>query len=104
MSFGLYLLRSFVCCLRARLVLQAFLNVQVHPNGFRLGEILDRRRAVFAAEAGIAHAAPRQPHIGIAIGFYPAGAGICLLRETLYASAVPTPYPSRHPLVTAAVT
>src|SRR6266404_4679539 len=84
------------CCLSTRGVLQAFSDVQVHPNGFGLGEILDGRRAVLATEAGIAHAAPRQPHIGIAIGVDPDGAGICFLRETLDASDVATPYPSRE--------
>src|ERR1700730_112776 len=46
---------------------------------------------MFPAEAGIAHAAPRQPHIGIAIGVDPDGAGIRFLRETLHASDVSTP-------------
>src|ERR1700694_3248561 len=85
-----------LCCLSTRGVLQAFSDVQVHPNGFGLGEILDGRRAVLATKAGIAYTAPRQPHIGIAIGVDPDGAGICFLRETLDASDVATPYPSRE--------
>src|SRR6202048_110681 len=71
-------------------------DVQVHPHRLRLGKIVDRRRAVFAAEAGIAHAAPRQPHVGIAIGIDPDGAGLGLLRETLHASDVPAPDASRE--------
>ncbi len=46
---------------------------------------------MLSAEAGIAYAAPRQPHIGIAIGVDPDGAGIHFLRETLHASDVSTP-------------
>src|SRR5260370_11789362 len=70
--------------------------IQIHPHRLGLGEILDRRRAVFAAEARIAHAAPWQPHIGVAIGIDPDGAGVRLLRETLHAPDVAAPYPSRE--------
>src|SRR3954447_12141352 len=69
----------------------ALSHVEVHPHRLRLGEILDRGRAVFAAEAGIAHAAPRQPHVGIAIGVDPDRAGTGLLRKALHASDIPAP-------------
>ena len=68
-------------------------HVQIHPHRLRLGKILDRGRAVFPAETGIAHAAPRQPHIGIAIGVDPDRAGFCLPGETLDAADVAAPYP-----------
>src|SRR5258708_569384 len=71
-------------------------DVQVHPNRLRLGEIINRGRAMFSAEAGIAHSAPRQPHIGIAIGVDPDGASVCLLHETLHAPNVAAPHPSRE--------
>jgi len=45
------------CCLSTRRVLQAFSDVQIHPDRLRLSEILDRRRAMLSAEAGIAYAA-----------------------------------------------
>src|SRR5258705_13081688 len=72
-------------------VLQAFLDVQVHPDRLRLGEIVDRRRAMFAAKAGIAHAAPGQPDVGIAVGVDPDRAGIRFLGEALHPSDVAAP-------------
>src|SRR5260370_36699899 len=75
------------CCLSTRGVLQAFSDGQAHPNGFGLGEILDRCRAMLATEAGIAYTSPRRPHIGIAIAVDPDGAGICSLRDVLRGSA-----------------
>src|SRR5262249_43746495 len=47
--------------------------------------------AVFAAEAGVAFAAPRQPHIGVAIGVDPDRAGAGLLRKPLHAAHVGAP-------------
>src|SRR5215475_9018516 len=68
-------------------------NVQVHPNRLRFGEIVDRRGAVLPAEAGIPLAAPRQSHIGIAIGVDPHRASPCPLRETLHTTHVAAPHP-----------
>src|ERR1700732_4140800 len=66
-------------------------NVEVHPDGLRLGEILDRGRAVLAAKTGVALATPGQPHIGIAIGVDPDRAGAGFLGKTLHPSDVAAP-------------
>src|ERR1700726_4375050 len=66
-------------------------GAKVHPDRFWLGEILDRCRAVLAAEAGVALATPWQPHIGITIGVDPDGAGAGALGKTLGPDHVPAP-------------
>src|SRR5262245_4964012 len=66
-------------------------DAQVHPHRFRLGKIVDRCRAMLAAEAGIALTAPRQPHIGIAIGVDPHGAGAGAFGKALHTTHVAAP-------------
>ena len=47
---------------------------------------------MLAAEAGIARTAPRQPHVGIAVGVEPHRAGVGPLGEALHAADVAAPY------------
>src|ERR1700721_2927887 len=69
----------------------SYSGAEIHPDRFRLGEVLDRRRAVFAAKAGVALTAPRQPHIGIAVGVDPDGSGPRALGEALDPAHVAAP-------------
>src|ERR1700722_13727179 len=66
-------------------------DVELHPDGLWLGEIIDRRSAVFATQTRVALAAPRQPHIGIAVGIDPDRARPRLLGKTLHPSHVTAP-------------
>src|SRR3954470_13535530 len=72
------------------------LDVQVLPDCFGLGEVIDRGGAVFATETGVARSAPGQPYIGIAIGVDPHRAGLRVLGETLHASDVVAPDAGRQ--------
>src|SRR5579862_9071558 len=67
------------------------LGAEIDPHRFGFSEVLDRRRAVLAAEAGVALATPRQPHIGIAIGIDPDGAGAGPLGKALRTEHIAAP-------------